>query len=285
MFRHLLTRIQHIRPIQPIEVIQSIVTKQKISPLSTHTISSYPYSANLYLTKRYYSTPSDFTKATPPDFTKATPPDFTKPKRNLMDDFNEIYNVPYVKEWREMMDEMEKRKFNTKRLKIILCVLAGSVMFVSYDVIQKWTSEQVTHITTKSLEDPNFQKDVIAFCENIVNQLVTSEKIQNDVINLLQLAIFELAKRQDVIDELSKLFGTVFTSEVVQNAGSNLSAEVVKMLLHGEEYEELRQMLFNYLCMEINKLSQDDRVQSDIGILARNAVGVMIWGSSVKSSN
>ena len=174
------------------------------------------------------------------------PPKFNSTSASYTDiikDYYEKYSiddVPYLKEWRELMLEMEKRKVDTKRIRNIICVLLGGVILVFFDVIRNWTSDQVTSVATGTLNKEEFLDTVTKFGEAGVTNLVSSEQVQTDVTNLSKIAIFELAKQQKVIDTLAKVFADVFQTKIVVDAGATLSADVVKQLLETEEYEWLR---------------------------------------------
>ena len=305
MLAHLIKTTQQLYSLTNVSRI-SVATLSVGSQLELYrpsTIKTFTTSSLSTLSKRHYSYPSDrythsyndtntpfsstsntirgATNSTSGTSTSGTNGSGNSSTTNykFMPDFD-MDNVPYIKEWREIMNEMEKRKINTKRLKIILCFIASGVLFVFYDVITSWTSTQVTEITSKSLDDPKFQQDIVEFCENTINKLVMSQKVQQDVVSLLQLAIFELAKKEEVLNILSELFAKVFTSNVVKEAGATLSADVVNKLVKDPEYQELREMVYRYLCEELERLSKDGKVQTDISDLAKQALLNMIWSNN-----
>jgi hypothetical protein len=189
-------------------------------------------------TTRYLQTSS----STDTSSTDSSSKPFTNEKLNEL--YKSINDLPYIKDMVHVMKEMEKQQYNTKRLKIILSCIVFSVVIVFYDLIRNWTSKQVTNITTRSLEDEEFQKEVGVFCEKI---------------------IMDLAKRDDVCDVLAELFAKVFVSKPVIQSGADLSGRVVKDLLNDKEFEWLRQMIFEFLIKQIIDVSKDKHAQLATG--------------------
>ena len=71
----------------------------------------------------------------------------TEAYQKLRDEFR---SAPFVKEWKEVMDEMDRRRYNTRRLRIIILLIVIGIILAFFDLITKWAGKQASVITTKN---------------------------------------------------------------------------------------------------------------------------------------
>jgi len=171
--------------------------------------------------------------------------------------------------------EAERRKYNMRWIGI---AGLGIGTYFFYGVITDWATDQAADVTTKYLENPKFKRDIIIFVEDTIDELVKSERVQNDITGLLEQSVYQLADTPEIQDKLAELFTNVFQSETIKNAGGELSEDVVRQLLHSDEYSELREEAIKYIIDETIKIINDDELQRNAGIASWNAFKVWFGG-------
>ena len=186
--------------------------------------------------------------------------------RLLQDIHDTLDKKPFVKDFKELLEEIEKRRYNLRK---IYFIIGAAGIFLSYNLIRDWTKDQVQVITTESLKEEKIQKDVLHFCENIISQLRKSPSVQKDIANLLEIAISDLSQRERVQKDLEDIFYRVFTSSLMKNAGKELSASTVQKLLESPEFKNL---VAKYAKEEISQLCHDPEVKQNIGELILNSI-------------
>ena len=202
--------------------------------------------------------------------------DFTTKINDLKNDFN---NTSYIKDLNEMLIEMEKRKYDTKKMRIIILIFIICLLIIFYDIIINWAGQQTTNITTKSLNDPKFKKQVVKFCEETIEELVKSKNIQDNVSNLLKNSVIDLSKDEQIRKSLIELLSKIIITDEMKNSGSQLCEQVVDKIMNSPEHENLRKLIYIYLSNEIQKLSNDKQVQNNLGKLINASLKAMIFGS------
>lgn len=207
-------------------------------------------------------------------------------KENIMKTLNslkdDIKNTSYISEMNDLVDhvfkEMENRKYNVMRIKIMIFILILIILLASYDLITNWSSKQVNIITTKSFEDPDFKKKLTELCESTIKQLTESEEIQKDLTNLLKIVVQNLADNPEVQEKLSKLLIEVLKFENIKNTGAETSSLIIDKLINSPEHEKIRKEIYDYITLEINKLSEDKKVQKNLGQLMLSSLSsIFTW--------
>lgn len=183
---------------------------------------------------------------------------------------------------KELLNEMEKRKYNTR---VILFGLGGIFIWISYGFITKWASKQTTVITTQSLEDPEFQKKVIEFCENTITELVKSPQVQQDTATLLNDAVIEISQRQVIKDQLTDLFKYIFETEIIKNSATELSADTVEQLINSPDYEGFREDVQKYVSELVVDITNDEKMQKELGDMIWYAIKSMFGKSDEKNES
>ena len=190
---------------------------------------------------------------------------------------DEITRSAYILDMKELLNEMEKRKYNTR---IILFGLGGIFIWIFYGLITKWASKQTTVITTQSLEDPKFQKKVIEFCENTITELVKSPQVQQDTATLLNDAVIEICQREAIKDQLTDLFKYIFETEIIKHSAAELSADTVNKLLNSPDYEEFRKHVQKYISEIVVDVTSDEKMQEELGNMIWNSIKSMFSNGS-----
>jgi hypothetical protein len=194
---------------------------------------------------------------------------------NLKKEINE--NI-FMKDVKDMLEEMEKRKYDLTKFRILIIIFIFLILIVFYDLIINWAGKQTTNITTKSLNDPIFQKEVVIFCKEHIHQLVNSKEIQDDIANLLKNAVIEISKNEELQKSLSDLFVNIFLMETIANSGGQLSQKVLEKIINSPEYEPLRIMIYEYISKETEKLSGDKKIHDDLSKLLKGSLKSMfLW--------
>jgi len=182
-----------------------------------------------------------------------------------------------VGDLKELYKEMERRKYNTRWIVGSVVIIGGCIF---YGAITDWATDQAADVTAKYLENPKFKKDVTAFAEQAINELVRSPKVQADITDLLATTVTKLADNPEIQEKLSDLFVKIFRSDAVRNAGGELSEEVVDQLLHSPKYEEIRNDAIRFAIQEMIKIVNDGELQQAAGLASWNIFKVFIGVSS-----
>ena len=176
-----------------------------------------------------------------------------------------------MKDLKDLYVEMENRKYNTRW--IVLSV-AGLVCYVFYGKITDWASDQAADVTSKYLENPKFKRDLLVFVEQTIDDLVKSDRVQNDVTRLLKETVVKLSDDQEVQTRLENLFVRIFKSKVIKEAGSELSEDVLNQLLHSEKYENIRKEAMTFVVDELKNIVENKDLQQSVGMASWNAFKV-----------
>jgi hypothetical protein len=189
----------------------------------------------------------------------------------------DLKNSSYVNEMNDLVNhvftEMEKKQYNMLRIKITIGIILLLIIFAMYDLIIGWTSKQVNVITEKSLDDPTLRQKLSDLCIERITQLTESEDIQNQVTQLLKVAVWNLAQDPETQDKLADLFVVILTSDKVKKA----TADSITDLVTTEDYEPWRNNLHQFLIKEINKLTSAGSIQNDVGKLMSRSVLSIFW--------
>jgi hypothetical protein len=182
-----------------------------------------------------------------------------------------------VGDLKELYSEMERRKYNTRWIVGSVVVIGGCIF---YGAITDWATDQAADVTAKYLENPKFKKDVTAFAEQTINELVRSPKVQADIADLLGDTVKKLADTPEIQEKLADLFVKVFRSEAIRNAGGELSEEVVDQLLNSPKYEDIRNDAIRFAIQEMINIVNNNELQQAAGLASWNIFKVFIGVSS-----
>ena len=126
-----------------------------------------------------------------------------------------------------LLDEAERRKYNTKRFFVIAGVVA---VYLAYDSIKKFTANQAAAVSKEYLENPQFKRDVVAFLE--------SPEIRSGVEQLLKASVLELCEEAEVQRQLQALFVRIMQNEDVRRQAQELATEKVAVLLRDKAVQD-----------------------------------------------
>lgn len=176
-----------------------------------------------------------------------------------------------VKDLKDLYLEMENRKYNMRWIGL---TIAGVVLYIFYGKITDWASDQAADVTSKYLDNPKFKRDIVVFVEQTIDDLVKSERVQNDITKLLKDAVVKLSDDEDVQNKLRDLFVKIFKSQAIKEAGSELSEDVLEQLLHSPKYEKIRRQAMDYVVYELRNIVDNKDLQQSVGIASWNAFKV-----------
>ena len=150
---------------------------------------------------------------------------------------------------KKIFDEMERKKYNIIKVKIIIILILLSIVLALYDLITSIVSKQVTVISAKSLDDPELKKKLIGLC----NDLVNNQSIQDDLTNLLSISINRLCEDKQIQNKIVELLTKTIEDEITKEKLKDLVKEEVRKLSEDKEvqnnlanlvYESIKRKLF-----------------------------------------
>jgi hypothetical protein len=192
---------------------------------------------------------------------------------------NNIGKNQVVKDISELLNAMEKRRYN---LKFIGMGVAALTTLISYNFIKGWTSEQATAITIQMLDDEEFNEKIDTWIQErgevLVHNLTQSSQVQKDVTDLLEASVIDLTNNPQVEGQIQELFIRIFKTDEIGEAGSILSSQIVETLAHDPEYEKFREQIIIYAVREIKRVADDGEVQGAISDLIWNSVTQIFTG-------
>ena len=229
--------------------------------------------------------PNEFTNEFTKEFTKDLSKGYSKEAiynslNSLADDikhtsseFNEIVN--------NAVKEMEKKKFNMIKAKIIVCIIGVIIILALYDVITSWMSGQVNVITEKSLDDEELKKKIVITCQDTIKDLVHAKQTQDDVIQLLKVAVISLTDDKEVQKQVAELLEKCVIelahNENVQNKLIELLEPVVVDL---SDKQQIKDGIKQLLITSIEEISQDKSVHDHCGNLIKESLYVSVFGKT-----
>lgn len=149
-----------------------------------------------------------------------------------------------TKDIHDLFQEMRRRRYNTRRFKIILGAFGTLTVFVFYEAITDFLSERATDVTHKSLEDPQFIADATVFGTTIGKQIVKN-----------------LSEDPEVETIFADFFTKLFTSDPIKGAASELSNDVVHSIVTNVDHEKIRDEATVLAKERIIQLFKDPEVQ------------------------
>ena len=222
------------------------------------------------------------TPTTPPP----TPNDTSDLKQKLYETaeyaYGSLNESKMMKDLKDLYVEMENRKYN---MRWIVLSVAGLICYIFYGKITDWASDQAADVTSKYLENPKFKRDLLVFVEQTIDDLVKSERVQNDITRLLKETVVKLSDDTDVQNKLEGLFVRIFKSKIIKEAGSELSEDVVNQLLHSPKYEKIRKEAITYVVDELKNIVENKDLQQSVGMASWNAFKVWFGVTPTNNNN
>ena len=155
----------------------------------------------------------------------------------------------------------------------IIGLLLGATGYAFYDLIIHTFGKHVNSVTTKSLEDPEFQKQVDIFVKDRTMELLNIpeflELVEEKAIDISKKVVYTLKNDKDTIDSLATLFYSCIISETVRNAATSVSLDTANILLKDKGLNENG---YNYLKDYIGRITNDSQVHSNLGNLVTGTI-------------
>lgn len=189
----------------------------------------------------------------------------------------DIQKTSYVSELNEIISnvvqEMERKKVNTMKIKITFGVIVLIILLALYDVITSWMSGQVNIITEKSLDDDELKRKIVEVCHETINELVKSPQIQNDVALLLKTVVVDLTKDEELQNSVAGLLKTsvidlTHNEEIKENVIELAVPIIIDLTKRPDIEENIRKLLLT----AIENISKDENVHAQCGKLVKAAV-------------
>lgn len=158
----------------------------------------------------------------------------------------------------ELLHEMRRRRYNMTRIKIAACAVVGGIGYLFYDKVTDHASRELSSITTKSLEDPELNRELVEMGTKLGKQIL-KELSEDDEIKVI----------------LSDLFKDVFMSDKIKRTGADLGSYIVTELLTNDSYSEVREKVVDFAYY--NSKEQAIRLANDSEL--QEETGKMMWKS------
>ena len=184
--------------------------------------------------------------------------------------YEQIRKSQVKKDFTELVNEMEKRKYNTR---IIGAFIGAAGLFFSYSTIKDWFTDQAADFSKDYFENEKFQKSFLVFLENTISDVTKSEKVKKDVNYL----VIETTKDPHVQSALVDMFKNVLYDKQIINSTSDLSNDVVNNIMTSEDYRETREELVNYAVTEIFNILANPKIHLETGNAIRKSIWTQIW--------
>lgn len=201
---------------------------------------------------------------------------------NMMNEAKTTFSE-YNKDLTHILEMMEQKKYNIKKIKYGLGVILALTFFTFYEFITSWFGKQASNITMKSLDDPEFQKKVDEFVKERISVLSKDEQVQQNLEYLLSVNINKLTQREDIQQMLTDMFYKIFTSDTIAKAGDKLSAQVVHDLINLPEYDYLRVEIIKYIRETVKIAANDEEIHKYASILISQTFWAMFKTSPKKA--
>lgn len=154
-----------------------------------------------------------------------------------------VNEAPTTKDIHELFKEMEKRRYNTRKIKWIAGAVGISMVVLSAKQIKGFLSSQGAEVTTQSMDDPEFQKKVQELSTQVSHQvlhdLMDNQEMQirlkGYTRDVLKDAVVELYKDPDFQKETRQMVGEVVTSKLIEDKSSILAKQVALNLINDED--------------------------------------------------
>ena len=179
--------------------------------------------------------------------------------------WNNFYDQ-FVKDFKDLSNEMEKRRYNTRWIYFIGVGVFG---YATYGFFRNWASKEVVLISSKTFEDPKFKDDAIKF----VKYLANSDQVQTEINNLIE----KITTQQVVQDNLAALFENVLQKNSVKDSAKTASQDIVRDLCNSPEYELWRKDVSEYLKKEIQTQLSDDKNREAINNMTKQTIRSLFW--------
>jgi len=151
-----------------------------------------------------------------------------------------------TKDFADLYAEMEKRNYNMRRIKIIMVIVAGFIIVTSYEFIIDFFSKQATTVTTRSLDNLDFIKELNDFGKNAGKQIIS-----------------DLAKDPEIQKLLADMFKEIFSSELIKKTGSELASNIATDILTNEKYKDLHEKALDYGKSYAVKIMENEKIKDE----------------------
>lgn len=239
----------------------------KTNNVTIFEIPKHPIIKYSPMIKRYYSDTNKFhmdNKSSKSYYSKET----------IMDTLNSLKNdikkTTYVTEFNEIVNnvikEMERKKISMLKIKITIGILILIIILALYDVITNWMSGQVNFITEKSLDDEVLKQKLIILCKDTIKELVHSNEVQDDVTELLKVAVINLTKDKEIQDQITELLRVCVIDLTIKKEIQDSVTELLKVVTNDlTQNVKIEKSIRQLLTTIIENASKDEQVHNHGG--------------------
>ena len=308
MFKLKLNFIGIKKPISKFPFTFSQQIKQIKNPISISPLFSHSFTTN----SSPEQTPQQISSQPPPKsplnfpFTKKHKKQFLS-SQQVIETFqkirHDIHNAPFIKEWKNIRDEMERKKYNFRRIQIIALLILLGIFVVFYDLITSWASTRASVlITTNSLDDEEFKERMVKIIESLSHSLIHSPSLQSELFDTCEKKIVKLLSppnnnnnnnknhfnnqlineegEEKKNDEISSNFQKMIVdllckelqSEKIQNNSVEFTNEIANELMTSPNYEDIREDIYSLLVELIYQLSIDESIHNQLSDLTASQI-------------
>jgi hypothetical protein len=202
---------------------------------------------------------------------------YKQAEKRFMDKLDTMSNSEIVGDFKDLVGEMKKRRYNMQYVGIVGSTVIAFLVFGGYNLIKKFTTKEVSgfsiDVIDGVLQDPEFEKKCLEFIQR--------PTIINKVTGVLKTSVNDLCDSPEVRTELANLLYRCIVMDVVKAGGSELGGFVANDLVNGPNHEETRKKIYEYLSNQIRDVTADPQIKAH--------VSQFMWGTLVsmisRSSN
>jgi hypothetical protein len=188
---------------------------------------------------------------------------------SYFDNFRKEYYNNFKQDVNDLLDEMNKKKYNTRLFGLVMFGIFG---YATYGIFRNQISKEVVVISTKTYDDPEFKKAT----EECLIQLMKSPTVQDNVSIVLKNAVIDTIKNKDIKDELGKMFEEILSTSSFKKQAAITSNEIITELINNPEYEPMRNSVSEYLKTEIEKQLKDETNNKNADAFVKELIRVQL---------
>jgi hypothetical protein len=198
--------------------------------------------------------------------------DLKKTSSVSISDMNDVANT--------MLAELEKKKFNMLRFKMMIGLFVLIIVLALYDVITSWMSGQVNVITEKSLEDEEFRLKIEDLCKTTITTLANEPQVREELGALFRNTVIATAKNEEVQKQITNLLEQsaielMYNANIQQHLNNLLRSEVESLLHDTSIQKETEQ----FVSRTAENASKDVTVHQSGGRMISGSIYYCLFGN------
>lgn len=158
---------------------------------------------------------------------------------------NQVNEAPTTKDIHALFREMERRRYNTRKIKWLASGIGLTLICLSARQIKEFLSTQTSEVTTQSMDDPNFQRRVqelsTQISKEVLSKLMEDSELKSRLMgytkDVIEEAVVELYQTPQFKQETREMVADLISSELIQHKSSQLAEQVVKKLIDDDNLQ------------------------------------------------